>query len=180
MKKEKPQAEEKSRYRKIIDGEIEPEGIEKGWINLREGQTKYNLNNLPPEKAREIRRKGFEAQQKLHGEKKTARESLEKILTLKIDDDLLNAAELPDELIRKIKRDNPDATIYDMIQLVAVGRAAGGSMAAIQYIRDTHGDAPKSQVEVSGQIMTDQDRQLIKQISDRMKSGEHLEVVKDI
>ena len=178
MKKEKPEG--KTRYQMIIDGDIEPEGSEKGYINLREGQTTYNLNNLPPEKAREIRRKGFEAQQKLHGEKKSARESLERILTIKIDDDLLNAADLPEGLKAKIKRDNPNATIYDMLQLVAVGKAAGGNMTAIQYVRDTHGDKPKDEIQIESNIMTDADREMLQAIRQRMEAGERLEVVKDI
>lgn len=171
--------QEKSLFQQVIDGEIEPEGSQKGWINLREGQTTHNLKNIDPEKAREIRRKGAEAINKLHGEKKSARESLEKILTLKIDDGILAAADVPEELIQKLKRDNPDATLYDLIQLVAVGRAVGGNMKAYELIRDTHGDKPIDRVEVSGNVTTDADREMMRELSDLLKGGE-IAVVKDV
>lgn len=170
---------EKSIYQQVIDGDIEPEGSQKGWKNLKEGQTTHNLKNIDPEKAREIRRKGAEAINKLHGEKKTAKQSLEKILTLKVDDEILAAADVPDELIQKLKRDNPDATLYDLIQLVAVGRAVGGNMKAYELIRDTHGDKPLEKVEISGNVTTDQDRAMMQELAELLKGGE-IAVIKDI
>ena len=172
---------EKSRYQQVIDGDIEPEGIEKGWINLREGQTKHNLAVIDPERAREIRRMGAEAINKLHGEKKTAKQSLEAILTLKVDDDILAAADVPEDLAKKLKRTNPDATLYDLIQLVAVGRAVSGNMKAYELIRDTHGDKPVDKVQIDADITTDADRELLASIGRRLDE-EHasIEVVKDI
>jgi hypothetical protein len=168
--KEKP--EEKSIYQQIMDGEIEPEGSQKGWKNLREGQTKHNLAVIDPERRKEIQRMGAEAVNKLHGEKKSARDSLEKILTLKIDDDILAAADLPAELADKLKRSNPNATIYDLIQIVAAGRAIGGNIKAAEYIRDTHGDKPIDRVEVTENITTDSDRALLQQINERLARAE--------
>ena len=161
------QEKKKSRASMIIDGEIEPEENERYLLNLRK---RVPFNQMPEEKRKEICRKGAEAINKLHGEKKTARQSLEKILTLKVDDDLLNAAELPAELVKKIKRSNPDATIYDLIQTVAVGRALDGNMKAYELIRDTHGDKPIERVEVTENVTTDQDRELMRQIAARLDS----------
>ena len=164
MKKEKQI--EKSIYRQVIDGDIEPEGSQKGWSNLRP----QSFGTLDPERQREISRKGAAAVNKLHGEKKSAKESLEKILTLRIDDGILAAADVPDELIQKLKRDNPNATIYDLIQLVAVGRAVGGNLKAYELIRDTHGDKPIERVEVSDNVTTEADRALMRQIASRLES----------
>ena len=168
--------ETKTRYQLIKEGLAEPEGSEKGWMNLQPG--KYNLATIDPEKALEIRRKGAEAIHKLHGEKKSAKQSLEKILTLKIDDDILAAADLPAELAKKLKRSNPDATIYDLIQIVAAGRAIGGNIKAAEYIRDTHGDKPVDKVDVSGNIITDSDRELLQTIGARLDQAE-ITVVQD-
>ena len=168
------QQETKTRYQMIKEGLAEPEGSEKGWKNLQPG--KYNLATMDPEKALEIRRKGAEAIHKLHGEKKTAKQSLEKILTLKIDDDILAAADLPADLAKKLKRSNPDATIYDLIQIVAAGRAIGGNIKAAEYIRDTHGDAPKQQIELT-ESMTDQDREMLQQINARLQNAEMIQVI---
>jgi general stress protein YciG len=176
MPKHKPKSE---RYRQIAEGEREPEGVEKGWSNLQ--PEKYNFAVMDKERAREISRKGGIAVQKLHGEKRTAKQALEKILTLKVDDNIIAGAELPEELANKLKRDNPNATLYDLIQLVAVGKAAGGNMKAYELIRDTYGDKPVEKVDISADIMTDADRELMASISRRLQEkGAHIEVVKDV
>ena len=177
MKKEKPTAapegkKEKTRYQMIIDGDKEPEGKEKGYINLVEGQTLHNFRNKTPEELKAISRKGAEAVNRLHGKQKTAKEALQGILTLKATPEIMEASDAPPEVIEKLRRDNPDATIYDLLQAVAVGRAARGNIAAMQYVRDTAGDKPQDKVEISNNIMTDQDRELMQQISDRLKAAE--------
>lgn len=176
MKREKPK--EKSRASMIIDGDIEPETPkEKALLNLR---NRKSFNEYSKEELAEISRKGAKAIQELHGEKKTARESLEKILTLKITDDIISKADVPTEIAERLKRDNPNATIYDLIHIVAVGRAIDGSINAMTYIRDTHGDKPTDKIEVSQDIMTERDRELLETISRRLGDGERLEVIKDV
>jgi len=170
---------EKTRYQQVIDGDVEPEGEEKGWCNLQ--PEKYNFGALDADRRREIARKGAMAVNKLHGEKKTAKQALERILSLRVDDDILAGAELPEDIAKKLKRDNPDATLYDLIQIVAVGRAVGGNIKAAEYVRDTFGDKPVDKVDISADITTEADRALMASIAERLdKSGAHIEVVKDI
>jgi hypothetical protein len=135
---------------------------------------------MEQEKRKEICRKGAEAVNRLYGEKKTAREALENILTLKIDDRIMNAADIEPELAERLKRSNPDATLYDLIQIVAVGRALGGNMKSYELIRDTYGDMPIKQVEITENVTTEQDREMMRQLSELLKDGGRLEVVKDI
>lgn len=176
--KDRPTTE---RYRQIISGEREPVGSEKGWLNLQKGQREHNLAVIDPEKRKEICRKGAEAINALHGEKKTAKQSLEKILTLKVSDEILAGADITDDIAARIKRDNPDMTLYDLIQLVAVGRAVSGNIKAAEYVRDTHGDKPVENVNLTADIMTEADRALMESINRRLKdTGAHIEVVKDI
>ena len=166
---------EKTRAQMIIDGDIEPEKHERGLLNLRK---RVPFNQMTPEKQYEIRRKGAEAINQLHGEKKSAKQALEKILTLKVDDDLLAVADIPEEIAKRLRRDNPNATIYDLVQAVAVGRALDGNMKAYELVRDTHGDKPIERVEVTENITTDEDRALMKQINERLQASE-LVVVSD-
>ena len=169
---------EKTRYQQVIDGDVEPQGKERGWINL---EKRIPINTRPIEEQLEIRRKGHQAMMQLHGEKKSAKQSLEKILTIKVSDEILEGADVPTEIIERIKRDNPNMTIYDLIQIVAIGKAIGGNMKAYELIRDTHGDKPIDKLQVDGtNIMTDSDRELLKSISARLEDGDRLEVVRDI
>jgi hypothetical protein len=167
----------KTRYQQIVDGDIEPQGRERGWINL---EKRIPINTRPIEEQLEIRRKGQKALMELHGEKKSARESLEKILTIKINDEILSGADVPTEIIDRIKRDNPNMTLYDLIQVVAIGKAIGGNMKAYELVRDTHGDKPTDKVEISDNIMTDVDRAMLKKISARLEDGDRLEIVRDV
>lgn len=171
-------APEKSRYQMIIDGEADPVGQEKGYKNLLTGQTEFNFNNIDQEKRKEICRKGADAVNKLHGKKKTAREALESILTLKINDEILAGADIDPAVAERFRRDNPEATVYDLIQAVAAGRALGGNMKAYELIRDTYGDSPVHKVDISADIMTAADRALLEKVSNRLADPD-LIIVKD-
>lgn len=172
------QEKEKTEYQKIMDGEQEPTGCQKGWKNLQ--PEKYNFAVMDQEKRKEICRKGAEAVNKIKGEKRTAKEALENILTLRVNDKIISAADLEPELAERLKRSGIDITLYDLIQLVAAGRAVGGNMKAYELIRDTYGDMPIKQIEVTENVTTDADRELMRQLSERLEEGARLEIVKDI
>jgi hypothetical protein len=175
--KEGPEAgKQKSRAQLIIEGKIEPEPHERGYLNLRK---RVSFNQIKPKKAAAIRRKGAEAVHALHGEKKTARESLERLLTLKVTPEIIAGADVPPEIAERLRRDNPEATLYDLIQIVAVGRAVAGSIRAAEYVRDTHGDRPADRVQVQADIMTDADREMLARIAARIGDGDRLEIVHD-
>ena len=176
-KPQKDQEQTKTEYQKIISGEAEPVGCQKGWKNL---EKRVSFNKMDPEKRKEICQKGAAAVNKLHGEKKTAKQALEKILTLKIDDKIISSADLSPELAERLKRSNPDATLYDLINIVAVGRAVSGNMKSYELIRDTYGDMPIKQIEVTENITTDQDRQLLQQINERLQQAETVQIVESI
>lgn len=132
---------------------------------------------MDKEKHREISRKGAAAVNKIHGEKKTAKQALETILTIKIDDATMDAADLPEDLKRKLKRAAPDATLYDLIQIVAAGRAVGGNIKAAEYIRDTYGDAPVKTIELNENVTTDADRAMLRQIAERLQAAETVQII---
>lgn len=162
-------------YDRIKAGEQAPEGMQKGWANLQ--PEKHNFAVMDKEKHKEICRKGAAAVNKLHGEKKTAKQSLEMILTLKVTDEIIEGADLTPEMAERFKRSMPDATVYDLIQVVAAGRAVGGNMKAYELIRDTYGDMPVKQIEVTENITTDADRALLQEINDRLKNAETVHIV---
>lgn len=159
---EKPK--EKSLYQQIIDGEKKPEGSQKGWKNIKP----IPLTERSPEEARAIRRKGAEAVNRMHGEKKTARESLERMLSILATDEMLQQADIENALADRLRQENPDLTVYDVINAAAIGRAIGGNVKAAEYVRDTAGDKPTDKIDISGQLMSDADRALLQQIGERL------------
>lgn len=46
----------------------------------------------------------------------------------------------------------PDATNAEALMLIALRRAAAGNVEAMKFVRDTAGEAPKNQVELSGDL----------------------------
>lgn len=163
-------------YDKIKAGEVKPEGIQKGWLNLRP----IPITERDPEERREICRKGAAAVNKIHGEKKSAKESLDRMLSILATPEIIAAADIEKALADRLKKENPDMTIYDVANAAAIGRALSGNVAAMQYIRDTRGDMPIKQIELTENITTDADREMLRAIAARLENGERLEVVKDI
>lgn len=175
MKKE--EKKEKSRASMIIDGLIEPEENERYLLNLRKRKP---FNEWDKEEHRKVCVMGNKALQELHGEKKTAKQSLESILTLKATDEIIAAADIDEQIAQRLKRDNPNATLYDLIQAVAVGKALDGNMKAYELVRDTHGDKPIDRVEVTDNVTTEADRALMRSIAERLEGAESVQIVSDI
>jgi len=165
----------KSEYEKVMSGEIEPTGCQKGWKNLRP----VPFDQMTEEQALEIRRKGAAAVREIRGEKKTAKQVLENLLTLKATDELIDSADLTPELIERLKKGAKGATLYDLVGAVALGKALDGNIKAAEYIRDTYGDKPVDKVEVQADIMTDTDRAMLQKISARLDDP-GLVIVQDV
>lgn len=138
----------------------------KGWRNLKTEENSFSLYDQ--ERLKEISRKGAQATHKIRAEKKTARQALEKILSMNVTDEIIYGAELPTELAEQLKKYHPDATLYDLMQLVALGRALDGDMRAAEYVRDTYGDKPTNKVDIATDTMSDADRELLEQINARL------------
>lgn len=158
---------EKSRAAMIIDGVIEPEENERYLLNLRKRKP---FNEWDKDELHAVAVAGGKAVQELHGERRTAKESLSNVLTLKVTPEILEQADIDASIADRLKRDNPNATIYDLIQAVAVGKALEGNMKAYELIRDTNGDKPIERVEVSDNVTTEADRELMRQIAERLDS----------
>lgn len=149
----------------------------KGWQNLQ--GKKYSFANIPKDKLTEISRKGQEKTTQIRKERRTAKQALTDILALEATPDIINSAELPDEVREALKAHIPNLTMYDLLQLVAVGLGVGGNMRALEYCRDTAGDAPVKQIELSDNIITPEDRELLRQISQRLDNPDTL-IVADV
>ena len=142
-------------------------GKEKRLANLKP----INLATRPEDERKEIARMGAQASNKVKAEKKTAKQALEKILAIELTEDIIAGAELPPELAEQLRQNMPNVTMYDLIQLVAVGLATSGNMRAVEYIRDTYGDMPRKEVSIATDIMTDADRALLETINDRLNNS---------
>ena len=173
MKKDQEKPEGMTRYQMIKAGMIKPEGMEKGWLNIKP----IPINTRPPEEQHAIHSKGGKAAQRIQGEKKTAKESLQRMLSILATPEILAAADIETALADRLKKENPGMTLYDVMNAAAIGKAISGNVAGMQYVRDTAGDKPTEKIEMTENITTDQDRQLLQQIAERLQQVEVVQTV---
>lgn len=149
-----------------------------GWNNLQ--PDKYSFANMDKKKLREISKKGAQRMLEVKQERRTAKQCLVDILSLECTEEIIAGAELPQEIAEQLKQYAGRITMYDLINLVAVGQAAGGNMRAAEYCRDTIGDMPTKQIDISGiEVMTEADRQLLEHVAARLENPDML-IVEDV
>lgn len=127
-----------------------------------------NDNNLIPitertkEERAEMGRKGGLKTQEINRKKRNAKEIMELLLNCRISRDKAReklgeyADYLPD-----------DATLYDVVNLRQIMESIEGSTKSAEYVRDTTGDKPVERQEITADIMTDADRELLAKVAKR-------------
>lgn len=123
------------------------------------------LSSRTPEEQHAIRSKGGRNAVLANQRRKTAQEVMQNLLACEIDPSRLK--ECYGEEAEKILGANP--TMMDLLAYVQCREAGLGSSKAFEVCRDTAGYAPKTQVEIENNVMSDADRQLLEHIAERMK-----------
>lgn len=108
-----------------------------------------------PEADKEIQRAGAEALNAKHAQRQTMAETLDILLRQAADPETIEALGLP-----------AGATKQDAMLAAMYLQATEGNVKAGQFVRDTIGEQPTIKQEVD--IMTDDDRKLLANISDRL------------
>lgn len=167
----------KTRMRDIED----PELRKKIYKEVKEGKHKDNkglqaiarniipLTERSPEEAREIRRKGAEATNKLRGERKTAKQILNTLLPLYANTSAITSNDnIPEDIKSEILKKKIDITQYDLIMLAMIKKAQQGDVKASEFVRDTFGDVVVKEVHNVNESMSQADKELIRNISERL------------
>lgn len=148
----------------------------KGWKNLQ--PQKYSFANKPKEELRELAKKGAQRMHEVKQERRTAKQCLADILSLEATPDIIAGADLDPLIAEQLQKYADKITMYDLINLVAVGAAAGGNVRAMEFCRDSVGDMPVKSIDISGmEIMTEADREMLRHIEERLKNNEMIYVV---
>lgn len=102
-------------------------------------------------------------------------EQLKKAKTLKEQTQALLSAKISKEDAKRIIGDSADTltdedlTMQTVLLMSAFREATeNGNVKAMEFLRDTSGQRPKDVLEVSADIMTDADRNLIEKVSNRL------------
>lgn len=149
----------KTRYQQIRDGDVEPVGIEKGWLNMRP------ITDRPKEEELAIRRKAQLRQAEKKKELRTMKETLVNILNDKDMAIALAKANGNELLIRATEN---GATVNDLLMLSATIQGLEGNVKALDFVRDTSGQRPKDDIQINADIVTSADRKLIENLRNRL------------
>lgn len=129
------------------------------------------LNNS--EDAREIQRMGAEASNAKQAHRRSMAEIMDDLLKKPASKVLALLTE--DEQHTKLSTlmAGTDATVYDLVAArMAIEAIANGDTKAATFVRDSAGDKPVEQQEISANVMTDADRALLAKVSKRVDTAE--------
>lgn len=154
-------------YKEIIENGIDHKQAIAQHNNLSKSNLK-ELDKTDPERAKEIRRKGWEAMQQIRGEKKNAKQCLDQFLPLYASN-TASDENIPDDVKRLLEK-NKDikVTQYDLIMLSMINQARNGNVKAAEYIRDTYGDKPTQEIHNVNEVITEADKKLIEKLQNRL------------
>lgn len=144
--KEKPVEVEqvkKTAFQEVREGTKEPEGVEKGWKNLK------LLSERPEEEQKAIRQKAQKASVIKRKQNQSLKESLLKALE---SPDIAKAVAKAtgNELFELAAEQG--ATMQELLTLSAMLQIADGNTKMFEFVRDTTGQKPKAELEVNSEL----------------------------
>ena len=139
--------------------------------NLRPCRT---LDQLEPEEKRKLQQAGGAAS----GETRRARRSLEETCQMIADLSLSSKDALTDEGAQRIaeqieQQTGKPCTIYEAMAAAQAVQAMAGNVKAFVAFRDSAGDKPADQMEITAEAVTDADRELMQNIQKRLQKNDN-------
>ena len=160
--KEEAKREEQKNYQLIKQGKLKPKGKQIGYKNL------VPLTERSEEEQLAIRRKAQKRQKEVMSIKKTAKESMNELLSVVAKE--VAKERIDEEILAKARQINPNLTLYDVVNLKMIEKATDGNVMASIYVRDTNGDKPNDKVDITANSLTDDDRALLQAVQDRLNA----------
>lgn len=132
------------------------------------------LDQLEPEERKERQQAGGAAS----GESRRARRSLREICQTIADLPLTSKDALTDEVAQRIaeqteQQTGKPCTIYEAMAAAQAVQAMAGNVKAFVAFRDSAGDKPADQMEITAEAVTDADRELMQNIQKRLQKNDN-------
>ena len=123
------------------------------------------FNKLSEEEQKEIRSKGGKASGEARGKKRDMREVAKAIL-----EHAMNEAQIDEVLGNSKELLDGDKSVMAVLTARMVQEAGKGSYKHYETLRDTAGFKPKDEIDISADIMTDADRELVEKVNRRLEA----------
>lgn len=152
--------------------QIKEEQRQRGFNTYKKNLIPFNEMDI--ERRRELCQKGQKAMIEQKKKRKTIKEVIQAVAELDADDIADNYAD--SDLVEKLRGTGEDITLYDLMAVVQMQNAIKGSTRSAEFIRDSAGDKPTDKIQAEIETITDIDRELLSNISDRLDSLEAVDV----
>ena len=152
-----------------VDYEINKDSLvttNKREINAIKNQRKHfvPITERSPEEQLEIRRKGQAAQTEKRRQRKKITDICNELLSMSASD-MANGVVNP-ELADKLKE--TDISLYDLMVAKMIEESLHGNVKAFTAVRDSAGDKPVDEANISADLITDADRELLRNVANRL------------
>lgn len=122
------------------------------------------LDKIDKERATEIRRRGQARQTEVKRQRKNITDICNNLLSI-------SASDLAEKVVNKDIADrlkDTDLTLYDLMVAKMIEESMRGNVKAFAEVRNSCGDKPTDRTELSAEIVTDADREMLRNISERL------------
>ena len=81
--------------------------------------------------------------------------------------------ELAERAQQRAQQQGKSITVYDSIAIAMAAKAKAGDVKAAVFVRDSAGDKPADQMEITAEAVTDADRELMQNIQKRLQKNDN-------
>lgn len=137
--------------------------------NLRPGTA---IKDMEPERKREIQQAGQKASVEAQKKRRTIKEIYNDLLQQPDSVEGLEDEELAQTVQEMARERGKPVTLYESIAVAMAAKAKAGDVKAAVFVRDSAGDKPADQMEITAETITDADRRLMDNLSKRLAQKE--------
>lgn len=131
-----------------------------------------SIGDQPAERKRAIQQAGAAASNEVQAKRRSIRDIYSDLLQQPDDITGIEDQELAERAQQRAQQQGKAITVYDSIAIAMAAKAKAGDVKAAVFVRDSAGDKPADQMEITAETITDADRRLMDNLSKRLAQKE--------
>ena len=131
-----------------------------------------SIGDQPAERKRAIQQAGAAASNELQAKRRTIKDIYNDLLQQPDDITGIEDQELAGRVQQRAQQQGKAITVYDSIAIAMAAKAKAGDVKAAVFVRDSAGDKPADQMEITSEAVTDADRELMQNIQKRLQNND--------
>lgn len=132
-----------------------------------------SIGDQPAERKRAIQQAGAAASNELQAKRRTIKDIYNDLLQQPDDITGIEDQELAERAQQRAQQQGKAITVYDSIAIAMAAKAKAGDVKAAVFVRDSAGDKPADQMEITAEAVTDADRELMQNIQKRLQKNDN-------